>query len=137
MAARASHEVLYRPYSDVLIIAPDRNRSAEMLRKCKRLVRFAGMEAINDAITYMELANGSRILALPGSERAVRGYTAPSLLIVDEAGWCHDDLYDAISPLLAASDGQLIALSTPNGRRGWFYHERKSGGDDFKRIEVP
>lgn len=47
----------------------------------------------------MELANGSRILCLPGKEATIRGYT-PILIIFDEA---------------AVSHGQIVAISTPFG----------------------
>jgi hypothetical protein len=59
------------------------------------------------------------------------------LLIIDEAARVPDDLYRAVTPMLAVSDGRMICLSTPWGRRGFFYDEWANGGDDWKRIEVP
>jgi hypothetical protein len=69
----------------------------------------------------LELENHSRIISLPGQEQTVRGYAGVSLLIVDEAARVPDDLYFAVRPMLAVSNGRLIALSTPFGKRGWFY----------------
>jgi hypothetical protein len=71
----------------------------------------------------LTLANGSRIVALPGSEATVRGYSGAALLVVDEASRVADDLYFAIRPMLAVSGGRLVALTTPYGKRGWFYDE--------------
>jgi hypothetical protein len=34
-----------------------------------------------------------------------------------------DGVYAALRPMMATSDGQLIALTTPYGRRGWFFDE--------------
>ena len=74
-----------------------------------------------ESLTRMELANGSRIISLPGSEKTVRGYSAATLIIMDEAARIPDELLASVTPMLATTDGRLIALSTPAGKRGWFY----------------
>jgi hypothetical protein len=38
--------------------------------------------------------------------------------------------------MLAISNGKLIALSTPAGKRGWFY-EAWQGDGDWLRVRVP
>src|SRR5262249_16489507 len=55
----------------------------------------------------------------------------------DEAARVPDDLYRTVRPMLAASQGRLICLSTPNGKHGFFYDAWAKGGDDWTRIEVP
>ena len=81
------------------------------------------------------MANGSRIIALPGSERTVRGLAGVKLAVVDEAAGVEDDLLAAIRPMLATSNGSLIALSTPKGKRGWF-HKAWHGNEDWHRVRV-
>jgi hypothetical protein len=75
----------------------------------------------------MDLPNGSRIEALPGTERTVRGFSGASLLIVDEAARVDDGLVYSVRPMLAVSGGSLMMLSTPFGRRGVFYREWTEG----------
>jgi hypothetical protein len=75
----------------------------------------------------VELENGARIIALPGSEATTRGYSAATLVIIDEASRVSDALITAIRPTLATTNGRIVALSTPAGRRGWFYLEATSG----------
>jgi hypothetical protein len=41
--------------------------------------------------------------------------------IIDEASRVTDDLYATIRPMLAVSQGSLIAMSTPWGRAGWWF----------------
>ena len=65
------------------------------------------------SILRAEFANGSRILALPGTEKTVSGYAAADLVVIDEAARVEDDLLAAIRPMLATSNGRLIALTTP------------------------
>jgi hypothetical protein len=50
-----------------------------------------------------QFPNGSRIVGLPGSEGTIRGFSAVSLLLVDEASRVPDELYLAVRPMLAVS----------------------------------
>ena len=80
-------------------------------------------EAVQETVLTMELANGSRIIALPGNEN-VRSYSAVKLLIIDEASRVKDAVYyGAVRPMLAVSRGRLVCLSTPCGKRGFFYEK--------------
>jgi hypothetical protein len=103
-----------RPYWRPTSVAPE--VEAVKLRGIR-----ADEEAITDAQLSMEFANGSRIISLPGSPDTIVGFSAISLLILDEAARIKDDLYALVRPMLAVSGGRLIALSTPFGRRGWFW----------------
>ena len=82
------------------------------------------------------LANNSRVIALPGSERTTRGYAGARMVIIDEAAQVDDALLAAIRPTLATVDGSLVALSTPYGQRGWFYEAWTEGGEEWTRVKV-
>src|SRR5690606_6279577 len=84
----------------------------------------------------VEFVNGSRIVALPGSEKTVRGYSGVDLLVIDEAARVLDELYYAVRPMLAVSGGEIIALSTPWGKRGWFYDEWSGTSADWHRVRI-
>jgi hypothetical protein len=122
-AAAAVYEALYQPGSVVLMLAPSQRQSSELLRKARSLLAVAApsLALKSDSTNALELANGSRILSLPAREDTIRGFSGVALLIFDEAAWVDDDLYVAARPMLAVSSGRLLALSTPNGQRGWFY----------------
>jgi hypothetical protein len=90
----------------------------------------------SESALRLELENGSRIVSLPGQEQTVRGYAGVSLLVVDEAARVPDGLYYSVRPMLAVSDGRLIALSTPFGNRGWFY-EAWHSPEPWQRWEIP
>jgi phage FluMu gp28-like protein len=83
----------------------------------------------------VELANGSRIVALPGREETVRGYSSVALLVIDEAARVSDDLYRAVRPMLAVSGGRIVALSTPFGKRG-FFHQEWTSGEGWERVRI-
>lgn len=78
--------------------------------------------SVQDAVLSMELANRSRVISLPGTPDTLVGYT-PNLVIIDEAARVPDDLYRAVRPMLSVSHGRLVLLSTPFGKRGFYYDE--------------
>lgn len=80
--------------------------------------------------------NGSRVLALPGSEKTIRGISAVTLLILDEAAAIPDDLYGAVRPMLAVSKGRLVLMSTPRGEQG-FFHDTWAKSEGWQKVEVP
>lgn len=130
---------LTEPGALVLLVAPAERQSAELLRKIRDYARLLGhpIPALGEAVLHLELANGARILALPGrSDATVRGYSAPRLVIVDEAARVADEIMAGVRPMLATSpQGRLLALSTPYGCRGWFWREWVEGAD-WERVEV-
>jgi len=112
----ALHEALYRPSSLVLLLSPSLRQSQELFRKVKERMRalgVAGPTVGEESALRAEFGNGSRIVALPGAEATVRGYSGVGLLIVDEAARTPDALYQAARPMLAVSGGRLVLLSTP------------------------
>jgi hypothetical protein len=93
-------------------------------------------EVERETALTLELANGSRIVSLPGSTDAtIRGFSKVALLVVDEAARVRDDVYAALRPMLAVSKGRIVALSTPWGKRGWFFEEWTQG-EDWQRVKV-
>ena len=80
--------------------------------------------------------NGSRIVGLPGNEANVRGFS-PSLVLIDEASRVDDAMYKTLRPMLAVSGGDMWLMSTPCGKRGFFYDCWEHGGRDWFRISVP
>jgi len=136
----ALHRALFYPGSLVLILAPAERQAKELFAKVTEFYRTLHQEvpAASDRKLGIQLTNGSRIEALPGSEKTIRGFSGVSLLILDEASRVADDLYFAVRPMLAVSGGALMMLTTPYGRRGVFYEAWEgSDGGAWERYEVP
>jgi hypothetical protein len=60
-----------------------------------------------------------------------------SLLLADEASRVSDELYMAMRPMLAVSGGALWLMSTPCGKRGFFYEVWTRGGPAWERVRAP
>jgi Terminase large subunit, T4likevirus-type, N-terminal len=128
---------LTKPGALILVLSPSQRQSAEQVRTISSLHgKLKGAPALSaDSVLKMAFANGSRIIALPGSEKTVRGYSAVDLVIIDEASRVDDALISATRPMLATSNGRLIALTTPAGKRGFFF-DAWHGDGDFERIKI-
>ncbi len=138
-AVMATHTALCRPGSLTLLLSPSLRQSQELFRKVLAVYRARDrpVPALAENALSLELATGSRVHCLPGTEGTVRGFSAVDLLVVDEAARVTNSLYAAVRPMLAVSGGRLVALSTPFGARGWWYEAWAHGGADWGRWEVP
>lgn len=135
-AIKALHRAVTREKQTVLVTAPTQRQSAELLRRCREFEPARG-EGVKASVSQILFPNGSRIVALPGTEDSIRGYSA-DLLIIDEAARVPDTLYHSLTPMLAATRGDLWMLSTPNGPRGFFYQEWMDQAEaEWERIRVP
>jgi len=135
-AALAARKAVLNSNSLVLLVSPCLRQTQELFSKAQQFARQSGFECKRLSAHRIELSNGSRIVSLPGDERTIRGYSGVNLLVIDEAARVDDALYYSVRPMLAVSEGRIVALSTPFGRRGWFYDTWQAGGDTWKRVRV-
>ncbi len=135
-AVLAVHKALTQPGSTVLVVAPGERQAKLLFSKARRLYEMAGhpLPAHSERRTGLELSNGSIIEALPAVERTTRGYSV-DLLVVDVAAAVEDMDYHGILPALIATQGEQVLLSTPRGKRGFFW-ELWHSDDRWQRMMV-
>jgi hypothetical protein len=135
----ALHEAMTVPGSLILLLSASGRQSGELFHKVRYLYQGLGrpvaLRGPRDNSLRMELVNGSRIVSLPGEEATIRGFSGVALLVVDEAARVPDSLYYSVRPMLATSQGRLVALTTAYGRRGWFFEEWHSSRP-WHRVRV-
>ena len=138
-AIKAVHRAYSVPKSLVVVASPTDRQSAEFVEKARGFVVQLGLKARGDGHnkTSLRLPNGSLIIGLPGKEANIRGFSAVSLLIIDEAARVSDELYKTLRPMLTVADGDLWLLSTPYGKRGFFHENWEFGGAAWARFRVP
>ncbi len=122
----------------VVVASPTERQSAEFLLKARHFMKRLGVPVRGDGHhrASLRFPNGSRIVGLPGKEDTIRGYSRVSLLIIDEAARVSDELYKALRPMLAVANGDVWLLSTPFGKRGFFWECWELGGEDWARFTV-
>jgi hypothetical protein len=136
--ALALREALLVPGSLTLLLSPVQRQSGELFRdKVMRLYNGVGrpVGSTQESALTLTLANGSRIVSLPGEEGNIRGYSSVALLVIDEAARVPDALYHAVRPMLAVSGGKLVALSSAYAKQGFFY-EGWTKGAGWQRVKV-
>jgi hypothetical protein len=132
------HRAVTRPKHLALLISPSDRQSGELFRKVRAFLDLVpGLALAEDNARSCRLANGSRIVSLPSSAETIRGFSAVDTLVEDEAAFVDDTLNMTVRPMLAVSKGQMILMSTPNGRKGHFFDAWERGGaEQWHREEV-
>ena len=62
-----AHAMLFMPGSLSVIACPAQRQSAEAVRRVREILLKVGAKLMGDNVYALELDNGSRVLALPGS----------------------------------------------------------------------
>ncbi len=140
-SVKAFHAATYEPDSLILVIAPAERQSKEFVRGVVQLHKNldGAVPFSAQSVTKLEFENGSRIWALPGGDdgKGIRGLAAPRLVILDEAAQIPDALLGVVRPMMATNPkAEMIALSTPFGKRGWFYEAWTGGDPVWSRVKV-
>lgn len=141
-AVLALHRAVTQPGTETVLLSASQQQSSELLRTVRSVHLDASIELTTEQDSARSLAVGhpgareSRIISLPALPRSVRGYTA-DLLVIDEASFLEPEMYEAALPLIATG-GDLLALTTPAGRVGWFHSAwtDETAFPGFDRIKV-
>jgi hypothetical protein len=141
VAALATHELVFKPGSMIVVLSHTEDQAVELFRKVLEFYDAMDRPCFHSKNrTELVLSmNGlkSRLICLPCKEDSIRCYSRVSLLIIDEAARVPDDVYRAARPMLAAvKDGRIICLSTPAGKRGFFYEAWTGTQGEWYRCEV-
>lgn len=117
----SAHYLVHNPNSLVIVAANGLRQAIELGLKIKAALTAAKATLTEENKTSFTLSNGARCVILPGEASAVRGYSAPDLILCDEMAQCSDELIEALLPMQAVNPkGKFIGLSTPWGRNNHF-----------------
>ena len=132
-AVGMAHSAVFMPGSLSVVACPTQNQSAEALRKVRDMVLMAGAELTTENKYSLELANRSRVLALPGTEESIRGLTVDAWIVADEAARLDPDIMAALHPMRTQRpDARFAMLSTAWSRTDPFWSAWEN--DDWVRI---
>lgn len=138
VAAKALSNALTNKNHIVLIVSRAHRQSNYLFDMVRDLVFEMGIKIPHENMTMTKIifSNGSRVYSLPSgfSGDSIRGMTVHTL-IIDEAAYVPENVYVAIEPMLATTQGQFILLSTPAGPEGFFY--KACHNPEFEKYHVP
>src|SRR5918993_1196689 len=133
-AALALHTAIYRPGSLILLVSASQRQSSELFAKVTGIHKALGRPggSVADNATTLGLGNGSRVVSLPDSPDTIVGFSAPRLVVADEAARISDEMLLAVLPMLITNAGRLILMSTPKGKRGVFWEAWDATAADWE-----
>jgi hypothetical protein len=137
---KASHALNFRPGSMILVTAPTVRQAGELFHKIKKTyLRFPkAPPLVKETANTLETVHGSRLVCVPGKGENIAGFSAVDIAIIDEACYADDTLFSVLSPMLAVSRGQMVLISTPFTKDGFFFeswHDEKL--NNIGRYRVP
>ena len=129
--------MLFTPGSLSVIACPAQRQSAEAVRRVREALIKAGAELKSDNVYGLELDNGSRVLALPGSDDLIRGLTVDGWIVADEAARLPTDLIAALRPMRARRpQARFAMLSTAWSRTDPFWTAWASDDPTWIRLKA-
>jgi hypothetical protein len=132
-----AHSMVFRPGSLSVIACPAQRQSAEAVRRVREALITAGGELKSDNVYGLELKNGSRALALPGSDDSIRGMTVGAWIVADEAARLPHDLIAALRPMRARRpEARFAMLSTAWSRTDPFWTAWSDDDPSWIRLQA-
>ncbi len=125
----AGEFAMNHPKMSIMIIASVERQALLLFEKVLSYIYIKDKNAIKtgkDRPTKHELKlkNSSIIRCLPTGDSGygIRGYTIDRLY-ADEAAYIREEVWAAVTPMLATTGGDIVLLSTPCGTEGYFYRQ--------------
>lgn len=131
-----AHTLIYQPGSLSVIACPAQRQSAEAIRRIKEILIKLGFKLKVDNVYGLELENGSRVLALPGTDDSVRGLTVDGWIVADEAARLSEDMIAALRPMRARTQARFVMLSTAWSRTDPFWTAWSDDDPSWIRLQA-
>src|SRR5438270_4095069 len=129
--------MLYTPGSLSVIACPSQRQSGEAVRRVKECLLKLSVELKSDQVYGLELNNGSRVLALPGSDDSIRGLTVDGWIVADEAARLSADMMAALHPMRArCPHARFAMLSTAWTRTDPFWSVWADDDPSWLRLKA-
>lgn len=123
-----------------VIVEPTLSQSRRIFKQIINAVGGEGSPAIKSAnatLLTIEFINGSEICLKSAEQReALRGMTVKKgILIIDEAAFIEDDIFEIIYPVVDANHAPVLLISTPLFQSGEFYKKYIEGLEGGKIVK--
>lgn len=124
-----AHTAKYWPGRPIPVICPAKHQSRLVIDAIKAVMALDKdyPPLVGDAVYEIQTSAGTRVLGMPGTERAVRGLSRPKLIIMDEDSIIPDATYRAVRPMMLGAGTKLLLSGTAHGQRGHFYEQAEHG----------
>lgn len=106
-----------------IMLSPTLNQSRKVFKDINDLLDGSGaIVSSNGSLLTIEFANKSQLLFKSAEQReSLRGYTVDGILVIDEAAYIQDDIFDLVFPFVDANNAPMMVVSTPLFKSGKYY----------------
>jgi len=140
------HYVLFNENYSIAILANKLSQAREILGRIQlafeHLPKWLQQGVVEWNKGYIELANGSKILASATSSSAIRG-TSQNLIYLDEFAFVpnnmQEDFFQSVYPTISSGKTtKVVITSTPNGLNMFYklWKDSEEERNDYKRVDV-
>jgi len=139
IAGKTLYYAFMNPNQHVLIIAAYKRQAELVFWKIKEYAHnaeFVRSKIIRETQTQLHFDNGSVIFCLPAgkSGHSIRGFS-PHMVVMDEAAFTPDEVFEAVEPSIQVTKGFLILASNTFGKSGFFY-EAFNYGSGYETYHI-
>ena len=120
-----------------VVVEPTQAQSRRLFKQISDMMVTTGLlKSANSQLLTMEFTNGSEILFKSAEQRdALRGFTVSGLLVIDEAAYIPDSIFEILYPTCDANNAPILVISTPLFCSGEFYELYTRGMEGNGRIK--
>ena len=140
-AAMAVEEGFYSGYPwETVVISKSREQAGLMFSRMRWMVQLNhllawGAYRITDTLILLD--SGASIYSRPAghtgdSTRGIR----PKKLLIDESAYVADPVFQVVRPATLRTKGQIVLLSTPAGKHGFFHKVFSKKSDKWKKFQI-
>ena len=132
----------YKNYRIMIIAGTREKTTKKIMSRMFKLFASINFTIQEHSDLIIQLRNGTVIEGLPASSDSIRGDTKIKAIFLDEAAHFNlvDDsvVMDAVMPIVRTNKSDLYLISTPRGRRGFFYNVDEGSPDkSFHKLKYP
>jgi hypothetical protein len=124
-----------------VIVEPTLNQGRRVFKQICDLLQGSGIiTSANASLLTMEFINGSEILFKSAEQmEALRGMTVSGILVIDEAAFIPDEVFEILYPTVDANQAPMLIISTPlftDGKYYELYNNKKNISFDWSKYDT-
>ena len=106
-----------------VVVEPTQAQSRRLYKQIVDMMAKTGLvKSANSQLLTIEFTTGSEILFKSAEQKdALRGFTVSGILVIDEAAFIPNDIFEILYPTCDANNAPILVISTPLFCSGEFY----------------
>lgn len=119
-----------------VVVEPTQAQSRRLYKMIVDMMTKTGLiKSANSQLLTIEFTTGSEILFKSAEQKdALRGFTVSGILVIDEAAFIPNEIFEILYPTCDANNAPILVISTPLFCSGEFYELYMRGMNGDSRV---